>query len=148
MELSIIRWSIAGCTCNFRMNITHFISVVFGKTSLDLTIGCVGNKRPCRKDPTQLPFPLSGGSSTVCFPLFMESQHRKKFISQMSCFSHLTLNTLSLCCSVTRVMILVAFQPLCKNKYIKMKKEKLNINTTRRECRLPRKTNASLAGFI
>lgn len=51
MELSIIRWSIAGCTCNFKMNITHFISVVFGKTSLNLTIEYVGNKGLAKKNP-------------------------------------------------------------------------------------------------
>lgn len=55
-----MRWSIAGCTCNFKMNITHFISVVFGKTSLNLITQYTEDK---------------GLAKNLSYPFFPASKH-------------------------------------------------------------------------
>lgn len=45
MELGIIRWSIAGSTSNFKMNITHFVSVEVSVFSSGMRVWCVAHKR-------------------------------------------------------------------------------------------------------
>lgn len=45
MELGIIRWSIAGSTSNFKMNVTHFISVEVNGTSSRVKVECGADKR-------------------------------------------------------------------------------------------------------
>lgn len=76
MELSIIRWSIAGCTCNFKMNITHFISVVFSAASLYLTVRCVGdNALQKKKGKTD---PLSSLHQQHCVSLCLWSHNTGK----------------------------------------------------------------------
>lgn len=45
MELGIIRWSIAGSTSNFKMNITHFLSVEVNGTFSRLRVSCAADKR-------------------------------------------------------------------------------------------------------
>lgn len=45
MELGIIRWSIAGSTSNFKMNITHFLSVKVNGTSSRVRVSCAAHKR-------------------------------------------------------------------------------------------------------
>ena len=76
MELSIIRWSIAGCTCNFKMNITLFISVVFSAASLYLTVRCVGDNALQKKKGKQIPFPLCISSTVFPFVYGVTTQEK------------------------------------------------------------------------
>lgn len=45
MELGIIRWSIAGSTSNFKMNLPHFLSVEVNGTSSRVRVSCAARKR-------------------------------------------------------------------------------------------------------
>lgn len=45
MELGIIRWSIAGSTSNFKMNLTHFLSVEVNGTSSRVRVSCAAHKK-------------------------------------------------------------------------------------------------------
>lgn len=45
MELGIIRWSIAGSTSNFKMSITHFLSVEVNGTYSRVRLWCEADKR-------------------------------------------------------------------------------------------------------